>query len=107
MTRASTSAPNNWSLNMNANRMVSGLLAIVYVAAAVLHGDAELAFMMVLFTILPLACIWCGEAMGGYLGPATVPITKRSPGQVVCVLGEGSAQYASPRARMCANIRSG
>ena len=75
-------------MNMNPNRAASALVAIAYVVAGILHDGAELAFKMVLFTIFPLACIWFGEAMGGYVGPTMlIGITKRSPGQFVCVLG--------------------
>ena len=74
-------------MNISSNRAASGFLAIAYVVAAFLRRGGETAFMMALFTVFPLACIWFSEAMGGYIGPATIPITKRSPGQVICVLG--------------------
>jgi hypothetical protein len=41
-----------------------------------------------MFVILPLACIWFGEAMGGYTGPSgSTWITGPTPGKVVCIAG--------------------
>jgi hypothetical protein len=38
--------------------------------------------------ILPLACIWFGDAMGGCTGPSgTIWITASSPGVIVCIVG--------------------
>ena len=73
---------------MNRNRILSGLLAVAYVVAAYFASSAESAFKMALCTVLPLACIWFADAMGGFVGPTTmIAITGRSPGIVVCILG--------------------
>ena len=67
---------------------VSGLVAVAYVVAAYVASGAESAFKIALCTILPLACIWFADAMGGYVGPTTmIAITNRSPGWAVCILG--------------------
>jgi hypothetical protein len=70
------------------NRILSALVALVYVVGAALAGGAEGGCKMGLVLILPLACIWFSEAMGGYTGPTTsMPITAPSPGIMVCILG--------------------
>jgi len=72
---------------MNWNRSASGLIAVAYIVAAYVHAGAESAFKLACFTILPLACIWFADAMGDYMGPTMIPITGRSPGLMVCILG--------------------
>ena len=73
---------------MNWNRILSGLLVVIYVIAASLEGGAEAGCKVTLFAILPLACIWFSDAMGGYVGPTTSgAITTPSPGLIVCILG--------------------
>jgi hypothetical protein len=40
------------------------------------------------FVILPLACIWFSDAMGGFTGiSGSVGITASSPGLFVCMAG--------------------
>ena len=73
---------------MDWNRILSSLLAIVYIALAAVFGGAELAFKTGLMVILPLACIWFSEAMGGYTGLAgTYAITEKSPAIFVRIMG--------------------
>ena len=73
---------------MNWNRILSGLLAIAYVVTVYVHDDAESACKIAAFTIIPLACIWFSDAMGGYTGlMSSIPITAPSPGIFVCVVG--------------------
>jgi hypothetical protein len=75
-------------MTLNWNRVLSGLLAIIYIIAALLMGGAEGGFKLLGFVVLPLACIWFSEAMGGYTGLTTsVPITAPSPGIMVCIVG--------------------
>jgi hypothetical protein len=75
-------------IRLNWNRILSGLLAIIYVVVAFAAGGAEGGFKVFGFVILPLACIWFGEAMGGYTGPtAGMSITAPSPGLFVCIAG--------------------
>ena len=48
----------------------------------------EPALKIGIFLILPLACIWFADAMGGYTGPtANMAITAPSPGMIVRILG--------------------
>jgi hypothetical protein len=70
------------------NRTLSGLLAVVYIVGACVAGGAEVGFKAAMCVILPLACIWFGEAMGGYIGPTGQgAITSPTPGLLVCILG--------------------
>ena len=67
---------------------MSGAVAAIYVVAALVTADAEHAFLALLFVIFPLACIWFGDAMGGFTGPAGgIGITRSSPGVMVRILG--------------------
>jgi hypothetical protein len=76
---------------MNWNKILSGLVAIIYIVIAAIHGGAEMAFKIGIFLILPLGCIWFSDAMGGYVGLGLMafdyPITKQSPGLLVCIMG--------------------
>jgi len=73
---------------MSWNRILSGLLAVSYVVLASCVAGAKGAFILTLFAILPLACIWFSEAMGGYIGPVwRGSITHSSPGLFVSIAG--------------------
>jgi hypothetical protein len=75
-------------MTLNWNRVLSGLLAIIYIIGGFVMGGGEGGFKILAFVILPLACIWFSEAMGGYTGPTTsMPITAPSPGIMVCIVG--------------------
>jgi hypothetical protein len=45
---------------------LSALLAVIYIIVGTVAGGAEDGFKVFAFVILPLACIWFGDAMGGY-----------------------------------------
>ncbi len=73
---------------MNWNRVISGLIGVIYLVVAFASGGAEPAFKVGMFLIFPLACIWFADAMGGYIGPTTnMAITSSSPPIIVCILG--------------------
>jgi hypothetical protein len=75
-------------ITLNKNRILSASLAVIYIVGAFVTGGGEASFKVLLFVILPLACIWFSEAMGGYTGPTTSgAITSPSPGVIVCILG--------------------
>jgi hypothetical protein len=75
-------------ITMGWNRILSGLLAVIYIITGLAGGGAEGAFVTFGFVILPLACIWFGDAMGGYTGLTTsMAITSPSPGLMVCIAG--------------------
>ena len=68
--------------------MLSGLLAAIYIVAAFCTGGAEVGFNIGMFAILPLACIWFSEPMGGFAGPVLpLAITSPTPGIWVCIGG--------------------
>jgi hypothetical protein len=74
--------------HLNWNRILSGLLAVLYVGGAYMHAGAELAWKVALGVIFPLACIWFGDEMGGYIGPTSSgAITSPTPGWLVCIGG--------------------
>ena len=50
------------------NRILSAIIAIAYIATAYFTDGGETAFRFGLFLILPMACIWFGDYMGGYVG---------------------------------------
>ncbi|MDB6109612.1 MAG: hypothetical protein JWR69_1362 [Pedosphaera sp.] len=73
---------------MNWNRRLSGSLGAIYVMGAFVEGGAKAGFMAALVVSLPLACIWFGEAMGGYIGPSKGGyISQATPGLFVCIAG--------------------
>jgi hypothetical protein len=73
---------------MNWNRIISGLVAVIYLTLAFAHGGMEPALKFGLFLILPLFCIWFSDAMGGYTGLTSYMISiSSSLGVRVCILG--------------------
>ena len=73
---------------MNWNRILSGLVSGSYVVGAYIGSGVEAAWKVGIFVILPLACIWFGDAMGGYIGPTSRgAITSTTPGWLVCIAG--------------------
>jgi hypothetical protein len=71
------------------SRVLSVLLAVIYIIVGTVAGGAEVGFKVFAFVILPLACIWFADAMGGYTGQTWtgMPITAPSPGVIVCIVG--------------------
>jgi len=73
---------------MNWNRVLSTMVVAFYIVVGAFAGGARAAFLAAAFSMLPLACIWFSEAMGGYVGPAwRGAITGPSPGLMVCIAG--------------------
>ena len=75
---------------MRWNRILSVLVAITYIVLAAIFSGGALAFKIGLFVILPLACIWFSDSMGGYTGFLPLgdyPITQQSPGILVRIMG--------------------
>jgi hypothetical protein len=73
---------------MNWNRILSGLLSVVYIVTAFAEVGAEGACKTIICIILPLACIWFADVMGSYIGPNLGGnITAASPAVLVCILG--------------------
>jgi hypothetical protein len=52
------------------------------------HVGVESAWKVGIYVILPLARIWFGDEMGGYIGPTSSGyITNTTPGVFVCIGG--------------------
>ncbi|MFC1451825.1 hypothetical protein ACFLSJ_00600 [Verrucomicrobiota bacterium] len=69
--------------------MLSGIIALAYLIGAYFTADAETMWKVGLFLILPLACIWFSDAMGGYtgVGLGRGAITSTTPGYLVAFGG--------------------
>lgn len=75
-------------MRMSWNRILSGLIAAITVVVALCGGGAKAGFKVALFLVLPLACIWFSEGMGGYTGANwCAAITAPTPGVFVCIAG--------------------
>jgi hypothetical protein len=75
---------------MDWNRVLSGLLALIYLLLALFAGGLETGLKLLAFLILPLACIWFSDAMGRYTGRFPISaggINQQSPGCLVCIVG--------------------
>ena len=72
------------------SRLLSGIVALVYLGAAIADGDPEFIVTMAIGLIFALACIWFSDAMGGYRGLLSLPrpaITKKTPGIFIALGG--------------------
>ena len=71
------------------SRILSGIIAAAYLVGVYLSADGATTFKVGLFLILPLACIWFSEAMGGYtgIGMGKAAITRATPGCFVAFGG--------------------
>lgn len=71
------------------SRILSGIIAAAYLVGAYLAADGELALKVGLNLILPMACIWFSDAMGGYtgVGMGSHAITSPTPGCLVAFAG--------------------
>ena len=72
------------------SRLLSGIVASVYLCAAIATGDARIILNMTICLIFPLACIWFSDAMGSYTGILSFPrpaITRRTPGFFIALAG--------------------
>jgi hypothetical protein len=69
------------------SRVVSGIIAALYLVAAYLMISGEAACKVGIFLILPLACIWFSDAMGGFTGVGAPSITTTTPGWAVAFGG--------------------
>jgi hypothetical protein len=76
------------TIMLNRSRIASSVLAAVYILGGFATEGGEGGFKVMTMVILPLACIWFGDAMGGFTGPAgSIGITATSPGFFVCIAG--------------------
>lgn len=72
------------------SRIISIVIAFAYLVIAYFAEGIDAMWRIAVFLILPLGCIWFGDAMGGYTGlnfytrPA---ITQTTPGCFVSFAG--------------------
>jgi hypothetical protein len=73
---------------MNWNRLLSGLVAAIYVIVAFAEAGTQASLKVAGFIILPLACIWFNDEMGDCIGQSgSGYITQTSPGFLSAILG--------------------
>lgn len=66
-------------------RVISGVIAAMYLLVAYFTGGGKALLQVTGFLVLPLACIWFSDEMGGYTGIAMGrgEITSTTPGCLV------------------------
>ncbi len=71
------------------NRGLSLLIYVGYIVAAYVSGAGILALKTAGLFLIPMACIWFSEAMGGFTGMVTpfYPITESTPAFLMCAVG--------------------
>jgi hypothetical protein len=70
------------------NRGLSAVVAGAYLVVAYIHGTGLDVAIVGAALLLPLACIWFSEAMGGYSGTMRLhPINAATPAVLVCAGG--------------------
>ena len=70
------------------SKALSAVVATVYLVAAAMSGEAEVFVMVAISLLLPLACIWFGEEIGGLTGVVRGHlVTSESPGCLVAAGG--------------------
>jgi len=69
-------------------RLISGIIAILYLIAAYLGGGGKGLLTMTAFLVLPMACIWCSDEMGDFTGnTGSGLITSTTPGSLIAFGG--------------------
>ena len=72
------------TINVDWNRALSALVAVLYLIMAFAAGGGETFFRAALFLVLPMAGIWFSESIGSYTGNITSRvITKPVEGPAV------------------------
>ncbi len=71
------------------SRIISSIIAVGYLISAYSGGAWKSVVQVGIFLVLPLSCIWFGDAMGGYTGAnfGRGAITGTSPGCMVAFGG--------------------
>jgi len=70
------------------NRLISGIVAILYLIAAYLGNGGKGLLQMIGFLALPMACIWYSEELGDFTGNTGRGfITGTTPGCLVAFGG--------------------
>ena len=71
------------------NRGLSLLIYVGYIVAAYVSGAGIVALKTAGVFLIPMACIWFSEALGGFTGMIApfYPITESSPAFLMCAVG--------------------
>ncbi|MBC8205644.1 MAG: zf-TFIIB domain-containing protein [Kiritimatiellaeota bacterium] len=72
------------------SRILSGLVALLYLGGALFTGDSETLWRTATFLVFPLVCIWFSDAMGnytGFIGFRSPPISQKTPGVFIALGG--------------------
>jgi hypothetical protein len=73
---------------LTTSQRISIVLALIYISVGTFVGNAHGMFCVVLLLILPMACIWYPEEMGGYTGTCgNGYITNRTPAGMISFIG--------------------
>ena len=74
---------------MDYNRIISLLIALIYIIVAFIAGSGQSVFYIAVFLVFVLALIWFSDEMGSYIGfvGRGPPITKETPGCIVRFMG--------------------
>ena len=74
---------------MGLNRILSLIIAVGYIIAAILTSQSGNVVIVVAGIIFALALIWFGDEIGGYTGlsGSGISITRTSPGCAIIFLG--------------------
>jgi len=69
-------------------KIISLIISIIYLVVAYTYRGAEDLLRLLLFLMLPLACIWFGDEMGRWTGTIRLHlVTSESPGCLVRFMG--------------------
>ena len=73
---------------MPVDRLISLILAAVYLTLAAATGDVRTTFGVIFWVVLALALIWFGDELGEYMGLMRGSlVTAQSPGWLVRFFG--------------------
>ena len=70
-------------------KIISLLIALVYLIVAFISGGSETLLQILVFLLLPLGVIWFGDELGGYTGRLIRLhyVVSSSPGYLVRFMG--------------------
>jgi hypothetical protein len=75
---------------MDLNRIISLLIALIYVICAYLSEGGQTALITAGVMVFVLVLIWFSDALGGftgYIGWDSPPIPQQTPGSIVRIMG--------------------
>jgi Zn-finger nucleic acid-binding protein len=79
-----------WLSRLLRSRLLSGAVALLYLIVAGANGDVASFARVAMWLVLPVACIWYADAMGGYTGLVSLArpaISRPAPGFAIALAG--------------------